>query len=138
MSGGFKPPPSFDQTAGLPRLLRFMTEDRRREVLIDTPSQRRELRPTARALRKAQKKIYGSITADPFEAGSLRKALAEFRSTLDETQVKSHKAFEKAIARLTPEERRLLGQAMRSQRKHRPNSPHRPNRPRRPPPPQRQ
>lgn len=135
MSGGSMPPPSFDQTASLPRLLRFMTEDRRREVMIDAPSHRRELRPTVRALRKAQKRIYGSIDTDPFEADSLRKALADFRGNLDESQVKIHQAFEKVIARLTPQERRALGQVMRNQRKQRPSSPRHPNRTRRPPPP---
>jgi uncharacterized membrane protein len=125
LSSGFTSPPGFFQTAGLPQLLKFMNEGRRHEVLPDMNSNLRDLRPTLHSLRRAQKHIFRSITADPFEAASLQAALADFRGKLDASQVKSHQTFIKVVARLTPDERRLLSQAMRSRRGPRPNPPQR-------------
>ena len=113
MSSGFAPGAGIDPTLGLPRLLRFMEEERRREVLADAISYRRELRPTLRQMRAVQRRIHASVTADPFEEDALRNAFNDFRGNLEASQAKSHEAFVTVVSRLTPEERRLLAEAMR-------------------------
>ena len=112
MSSGFAPGAGFDPTVGLPRLLRFMEDDRRRDVMRGARSARRELMPTLREIRNTQQRIHGSVIADPFEVQALHQALTEFRGKLETSQAKSHEIFAEVVARLTPAERRLLVQAM--------------------------
>ena len=116
MTRDFAPGPGFDPMVGVTRLVRFLEEERRREVLGDLRRQRHEVRASLRGVKGAQGQIVEAVRADPFDEDALRRALGEFRGRLEASQAGSHEMFVTMVARLTPEERRLLAQALRGPR----------------------
>ncbi len=118
--GGFAATPFMPQ-------LRFLEEDRRREVTRNLQT-RRELRPILRELHRSQKDIRAAFVAEPFDEGALSEALAVFRQRLEESQALSHRKLVAVAARLTPEERRKMTKALDRHRKPPDKRPPRPER----------
>ena len=116
LTRGIAPAPGFDPMVGVTRLVRFLEEDRRREVMADLRDRRREFRASLRGVRGAQGQIVEAVRADPFDEEDLRRALAEFRGRLEASQAGSHEMFATMVVRLTPEERRFLAEALRGPR----------------------
>ncbi len=112
MTRDFAPMPGLDPLVGMGRLVRFLDEDRRREVAGDFWSKRREFRQGARAIREAQREVAAAVTANPFDEAALRKALADFRDQLGSSHAESHEMFITIAARLTEEERQQLARAV--------------------------
>src|SRR5262245_23708472 len=103
---GFRPPPPFgpDPTAGYFRMLGFLSDERRAAVGPDLRKQMAEIIPMLRAMRGDQRAVFDALTADPFDAAALDKALADLRAHLGAAQVASHHSFVELAKRLTPEE----------------------------------
>ena len=102
-------PPSWgrrglDATDGLARLVLFLGEERRRE-LLDRQT-RQEIGASLQEMRRAQRALGKALTAEPFRREAVAAALAQFREQLAANQVLSHAAFADMAAQLTPEERR--------------------------------
>lgn len=97
----------FDPTVGLGRLLRFLPEERRDDVLGN--DKRREIRASLRDMRRAQRAIDRALAAEPFPPDELEAALRRFA----ENQARMHAAFVDVAAALTPDERRRFRQTMR-------------------------
>lgn len=112
MTRDFAPLPGLDPMVGVVRLVRFLEEDRRREVVGDLWERRRELRPSLRAIRGAQRDVAAALTAEPFDEAALRGALEGFRERLERSQARSHEMLATVAARLTPEERAYLARAL--------------------------
>ncbi len=91
--------------------LRFLEEDRRREVTRGLEARKR-LKPILRELRRSQGDIRAAFTAEPFDQEALSEALAEFRRRLEESQALSHGKLVVVAARLTPDERRRLAKTL--------------------------
>ena len=115
----FAPLPGLDPMVGVGRLVRFLDDDRRREVAADFRSKRREFRKTARAIRAAQREVSAAVAREPFDEAALRAALADFRERLEGAHADSHEMFVTMAARLTPEERRHLARAVARPGHHR-------------------
>ena len=111
-------PGGFDATAGLGRLIRFLPEERRSEVLgpIGKDSLGREARGSFRTMRRAQHGIAEALAAEPFDPDKVDAALAAFRDQFDLSQQRSHAAFVTIMERLTPEERQRFVETMRHMR----------------------
>ena len=111
-------PGGFDAAAGLGRLIRFLPEERRSEVLgpIGKDGLRREARGSFRTMRRAQHGIAEALAAEPFDPDKLDAALAAFRDQFDLSQQRSHAAFVTIMEMLTPEERRRFVETMRHMR----------------------
>lgn len=112
MTRGFAPMPGLEPMVGVVRLVRFLDEDRRREVVGDLWDRRRDLRPSLRAIRGSQRDVAAALTAEPFDEAALRAALEAFRQRLERSQAGSHEILATVAARLTPEERRYLARAL--------------------------
>ena len=123
MTRDFAPFPAFDTMVGVVRMVRFLEEDRRREVVGDLWERRRELRPSLRAIRGAQRDIAAALTAEPFDEAALRGALEAFRERLERSQAGSHEILATVAARLTPEEREYLARALSRPGRHRGSGP---------------
>ncbi len=113
MSGAGMPGMGPDPTMGLHRLLRFLPDERRRELLTDMHSQRSAMRPRLEEIRATQQGIGAAVAAEDFDREALINALAAFRSHLETTQARSHETFITIVEGLTPEERIRLAKAMR-------------------------
>ena len=70
--------------------------------------------PSARRLHHNQDELYRAILAEPYDRSILEQSLSVFRDTLNTSQKASHSAFVDVIDALTPAERRLLLEHMRS------------------------
>ena len=112
MTRDFAPMPGLDPLVGMGRLVRFLDEDRRREVAGDFLSKRREFRRGARAIREAQRAVAAAVTAEPFDEAALRKALGDFRGQLEGSHAEGHEMFITIAARLTEAERHQLARAV--------------------------
>ena len=110
--------PSFDPTAGIGRLLRFLPEERR-EAVVDRAA-RRQVRESLRQLRAAQRDVTDALAREPFDANALNTALERFREQFAASQMGSHAALVDISGKLTPEERALLVKTTRSKRDARP------------------
>ena len=106
---------SFDPTAGLGRLMRFLPDERRTAVFGDT-DRRRDIRRSLRTMRGAQHNIAEAIAAEPFDADRLAAALEEFRMQFATNQQRSHAAFVSIMEKLTPEERQQFVESTRHMR----------------------
>lgn len=105
----------FDVTAGFGRLVRFLPDERRSEVLggIDV---RRDIRASLRTMREAQHAIEEAMAAEPFDPAALTAALEGFRGHFTASQQESHAAFVTIMERLTPAERQEFVESMRHMR----------------------
>lgn len=111
------PPPFFraaigvDPTVGLGRMLRFLPDDRRREVLgREAP---RRIRESLAAVRETQRALDRQLREDDFDAAEVAATLQAFRERFAESQARSHAALVAAAGRLTPAERAQLVAQMR-------------------------
>ena len=109
IGAAFGPPPpwarrSFDPTDGLAQMMRFLGEERRRDLLDGR--ERREIGASLRELRRTQRAIYKAVVAEPFDHEALAATLAQFREQFASSQALSHAALADLIAQLTPKERR--------------------------------
>ena len=123
MTRDFSPMPGLDPLVGVVRLVRFLDDDRRREVVGDLWDRRRELRPSLRAIRGAQRDVVGALTAEPFDEAALREALGAFRDGLERSQAGSHEILATVAGRLTPEERAYLARVLFRPGRHRGGGP---------------
>ena len=105
----------FEPAAGLGRLMRFLPEERRRELLGEG-AWRREFRGSLRDMRRAQHAIHAALAAEPFDRTALEQALGTFHELYVASQGRSHKAFADIVATLTPEERRQFVASLRPPR----------------------
>ena len=105
------PPASFDPTVGLGRLLRFLPEDRRSEVLRGIA--RRDIRRSLASVRQTQRALARHLAQEPFDDQALAATLGRFRDQFAASQAASHAAFVAAAARLTPAERQRFVATMR-------------------------
>ena len=127
---------TFDPTAGLGRLMRFLPDERRTAVFGDTDL-RRDIRQSLRTMRRAQHGIEEALAAEPFDAERLAEALEDFRAQFAGNQERSHAAFVSIMEKLTVEERQRFVETIGHMRDpHRHGDRHRrDDRPGRPPPP---
>lgn len=119
MTRDFSPMPGLDPLVGVVRLVRFLDDDRRREVVGDLWDRRRELRPSLRAIRGSQRDVVAALTAEPFDEAALRGALEAFRDGLERSQAGSHEILATVAGRLTPEERAYLARVLFRPGRHR-------------------
>ncbi len=95
-----------DPTRGYPRWAMTLP-DERREALRPTffqPEKRRQLR----ALREHHQALHEAIAADPFDAETLSRALADMRTGLAALESVNHDSFQEFVIQLTPAERQAL------------------------------
>lgn len=111
------PPPFFraaigvDPTVGLGRMLRFLPDERRREVLgREAP---RRIRESLAAVRETQRALDRQLREEDFDAAEVAATLQAFRERFAESQARSHAALVAAAGRLTPAERAQLVAQMR-------------------------
>ena len=104
-------PASFDPTVGLGRLLRFLPEDRRSEVLHGIA--RRDIRKSLASVRQTQRALARHLSREPFDEQALAATLNRFRDQFAASQAASHAAFVAAAGRLTPAERQRFVATMR-------------------------
>ena len=104
-------PASFDPTVGLGRLLRFLPEDRRSEVLGGIA--RHDIRKSLASVRRTQRALARHLSREPFDEQALAATLGRFRDQFAASQAASHAAFAAAAARLTPAERQRFVATMR-------------------------
>lgn len=97
------PPAGFDPTVGLGRLLRFLPEDRRAEVLAGAA--RGDIREALATVRRTQRVLHRQLGQEPLDEQALAAALGRFREEFAASQAASHAAFVAVAARLTPAER---------------------------------
>lgn len=102
-------------------LLQQLPEERREALRPLFREQLRSIRPSIDGIRRSQRKIEAALTAEPFDPRALESALEAFRTHLTRSQETSHAAFLSLADSLSPEERRLLGQTLTSQGRHRPH-----------------
>lgn len=114
LSGGGLRGPMFDPTMSITRALRVLPEERRSELRPLIGKQMRAMGPSARRLHHNQDELYRAILAEPYDRSLLEQSLSAFRDTLNTSQETSHRAFVDVIDALTPSERRLLLEHMRS------------------------
>ena len=119
MTRDFAPMPGLHSMIGVARLVRFLEEDRRREVVADLWDRRQAVRQSLRAIRGAQRDIAAALTAEPFDEAALREALAAFRGRLESSQAGSHEMLARVASRLTPEERGRLARSLSRPERHR-------------------
>lgn len=105
------PPANFDPTVGLGRLLRFLPEDRRSEVLHGIA--RHDIRKSLASVRQTQRALARHLAQEPFDEQALAATLARFRDQFAASQAASHAAFVTAASRLTPAERQRFVATMR-------------------------
>lgn len=107
-----------DPAIGLPQLLRFLPPERRKAVLRSARDHelRRHVGGSLRHMRRAQAALHEALTAEPFDADALARALADFRGHFAKSQSRSHRAFVQVAARLTPEERRRFVASIKAKR----------------------
>lgn len=104
-------PANFDPAAGLGRLLRFLPEDRRSEVLDGIA--RRDIRKSLGSVRRTQRTLAEHLSQEPFDEQALAATLGRFREQFAASQAASHAAFVAAAARMTPAERQRFVATMR-------------------------
>ena len=123
---GFGAPPAFgpDPTAGFFRMLGFLSDERRATVRPELRKELGELMPALRKVRGDQREVFETLTADPFDADALERALADLRANLTAAQAASHHSFVELAKRLTADEREELARAMRRPHRHGPDSEH--------------
>ncbi len=103
---------TFDPALGLRGPLGFLSEERRAE-LKPLLGQFRARGSSLRRLRGAQRTLYNTVTADPFERQALESALADFRENLLAGQEAGHAAFVDLVEALTLQERKRMLRRMR-------------------------
>ncbi len=112
------------------RQMRFLDDDRRRELGPDR-DERRRMRAVLRDIRRAQGEIWEAVRAEPFDPDALAAALQRFREQFAEQQQISHAAFIEIAAKLTPAERLRFAETVRHmERRHRREREPRPTPPR--------
>ena len=121
---GFGPPPGMgpDPTAGFSRVLGFLGDERRAQIVPGLHHQLSDLIPTLHQMRGNQRHVFETLTADPFDPAALEQALAQLRTNLTAAQIASHHSFVEMAKSLTSDERKELARAMR----HRPMLKHGP------------
>ena len=119
-------PPNLDPTIGFMRVLADLPEARRRELRPLAAERMRQVIPSLRAMRSAQRRLRELILAEPFDQTALEAALTAFRQHLSTSQVVSHRAFVQLITELSPAERRVLVDFIRHPRQGRPGAGRRP------------
>ena len=122
MIGKAAGPPTFfraaagmDPTVGLGRMLRFLPEERRREVM--GRDAHRQIRQSLAAVRQTQRALNRQLREEDFDAAAVTATLQSFRERFAESQARSHAALVAAAARLTPAERQQLVGQMRGGRR---------------------
>jgi len=105
--------PLHDPARGLFRSLRDLPEERRDELKPLLRSQMGGARPNLRHLRSAQRDVFESAAAEPFDRLALGDALQRFRDELLASQERGHRALVEVMAVLTEDERRQLLESMR-------------------------
>lgn len=109
-------PVALDPSLGLIRVVRGLPDDRREALSGELREHFRSLRPNIRQMRVAQRQINESLAEEPFQPQALTEALATFRGALLDSQQHSHEVLVAIAARMTPDERRQLGEAMTRRR----------------------
>ena len=109
--------PGFDPAVGLARLVRFLPDERRDELL--DRSARREIGASLRDMRRAQRAMHEALAADTFDRAALAASLGQFRDHFAASQARSHAAFVEIAAHLTPQERRRFVQSQQRGKKSR-------------------
>lgn len=114
-----------DPAIGLPRLLRFLPPERREAVLWSARDRklRRHVGGSLRHMRRAQAALHKALTAEPFDADALARALADFRDHFAKSQSRSHQAFVEVATRLTPAERRQFVDSIKTKRRSKARAP---------------
>ena len=107
----------FDPSVGLARLVRFLPQERRDELLDD--AKQREIRASLRDLRRAQRNLNKALAAEPFDRAAVEAALRQFRDQFADNQALSHAAFVAIAERLTPEERQRFVRSRQKGKKDR-------------------
>jgi len=111
-------PSRMDPSLAFFPVLRTLPESRQAELRPLMREQLRGIRPEIRRMRRAQRSIGQALTATPFEAQNLDLALSEFRTALLASQTSNHQALIRLAEAMSPEERALLGDAMRRNARH--------------------
>jgi uncharacterized membrane protein len=97
---------------GFRHVLRALPEARRDQLSNDMRRQFRELAPSLSGMREAQRELRFALGAEPYEPQAVELALEGFRDHLLASQLASHRTFVAIAGTLTPEERRLLRDAL--------------------------
>jgi uncharacterized membrane protein len=107
-------PVAMDPYVGSLRALRDLPEHRQAAMRPLLREHLRDLRPSVRDVRRAQRRVDEALTAEPFDPAALATALERFRTALLESQERSHGALVQLTGSLNPEERLALREAMAS------------------------
>ena len=119
-------PTALDPSLSLFRVLREMPEPRRAAFRPTVHEHFRTLRSDLRRMRAAQRGIDQALSREPFEAQALATALEDFRAALLDGQEDNHEVLVKVAGEMTPEERRMLLEAMKRPRHEHRRGPHGP------------
>jgi uncharacterized membrane protein len=95
------------------RMLGYLPEQRREELMPIVRRHLDEVRPEIRATRVQLQRMNRALTAEPFDAAALEAEMAELRRLHARTQAESHRSFVQLVAEMTPEERAGLAEAFR-------------------------
>jgi len=120
-------PGVLDPSLSLFRVIRELPDERRDNFRPTMREHFRALRVDIRRMRAAQRGINEALAQEPFEPEALNGALQEFRAALLDGQQDNHQVLVEVAATMTPEERRMLLEAMKRPRPGYSRGPHRPD-----------
>ncbi len=110
--GGFANVPNLNDPR---RILRVLPPEARRRALRALRPRMPEMRASVRRMRESRRASVEILARSPYDAAAVQAAFDEVRSAVDAFQTLSQEAIMTIMATLSPEERALVGTAIREQ-----------------------
>jgi uncharacterized membrane protein len=95
------------------RLMGFLPEQRREELMPVVRRHLDDIRPQIRETRQRLRGMFEALVADPFDADTLAAEMAELRRLHAITQAESHRYFVELVSAMSHDERQAMAEAMR-------------------------
>ena len=114
---GFGPPPDSHGPAMMHSALKALPEEDRQVIRRAMKEQFREIVPHIRESQAARDALTEAIAADPYDEAAVRAAFDDMSEAMTAMTEVGRDAMLDAFARLTPEQRQRVAEAMRDERR---------------------
>lgn len=101
------------------QFLRTLPNERKKEIIRLIRSRMGEVRQAFGSVPETRKEIIAALEADPFDPARLEAAFANTRGQFDEAVGSIHQVIQTLAAELTPDERKLMADAIRDKARRR-------------------